>query len=189
MEATVLAREFQRQFRTRYNQYPYSMKNVQEGKWWKFFADFCKKSELKDGKEPDFIEKLFSLWEEDAKIYPYALSQEIAKLAEESILERVDAQEVTEADYIAMTFRKAALWAKQNRVYNNKIGKFLTDPTCILRATRGEYYKPLFMFCSDFLRQYGELTENDVLKKNSIRAFHPDIYEALKTALNEKFVD
>ena len=167
MEATVLAREFQRKYKTKYNYYPYSMKNVQDSKWWEHFTKFCYKSKLEDGKECEFIDKLFSLWESDEKILPYVLSQKIAEDAEANLVGKIETKEISESDYIKITLKKASVWAKQNRIYNNKLGSFLSDPTCITRALRGEYYKPLFMFCSDFLSRYGELTEEDILKKNS----------------------
>ena len=165
------------------------MKTVQEGKWWKHFTDFCDGSGIENGKEQEFIEKLFSSWESDEKLLPYVLSQKIAKDIEFGIVNKVETTKISEKDYINITLKKAALWAKQNQVYNNKLGRFLNDPTCIMRALRGEYYKPLFLFCSSFISRYGELSEEDVLKKNSIRAFHPEIYEALKTAINVNFVD
>ena len=191
MEAVTLAQQFQRQFKTKYNYYPYSMKTVQESKWWNHFVDFCNKSKLEDGKEESFIEKLFSKWESEEKLFPYVLSQKLAEDVESSFfaLNSEDTKSLTENDYINLTLRKASAWAKQNRIYNNKLGRFLTDSACIARALRGEFYKPLFLFCSDFLNQYGEPSEEDVLKKNSIRAFHPELYEILKTSLNVKFVD
>lgn len=165
------------------------MKTVQESKWWNHFSFFCGKSKLSSGKEKEFVELLFSLWEEKEKLYPYVLSQKLAEDVESRLLENIEAESFSEMDYINLTLKKASIWAKQNRIYNNKLGCFLSDQACILRAMRGEYYKPLFMFCSDFLNKYGDLTEDDILKKNSIRAFHPEIYEALKIALNAKFID
>ena len=189
MEATVLAQEFQRRFKTKYNYYPYSMKTVKDGKWWEHFTSFCYKSELEDGREHEFVDKLFSSWESEEKLFPFVLSQKLAQDVELSLTNKVETQEISETDYINLTLKKVSIWAKQNRVYNNKLGAFLSDSTCIARALRGEFYKPLFMFCSDFLNRYGEPTEEDILKKNSIRAFHPELYETLKVALNVKFRD
>lgn len=165
------------------------MKTVQDGKWWEHFVKFCDNSELENGMEEQFIDKLFSLWEEDGKILPYVLSQKIAGDAESSLLGKVDTKELSETDYINQTLRKAAIWARQNKIYNNVLGKFLSDPISITKALRGEYYKPLFMFCSDFIDRYGQLNEEEELKKNSIRAFHPKLYNSIKLALNAKFKD
>lgn len=165
------------------------MKTVQDGKWWEHFTKFCSESNIEDGREQEFIDRLFSLWESDNKLLPYVLSQKIAKDVELAILNKIDTQEISETDYIALTLKKAAAWAKQNKIYNNKLGRFLSDSVCITKALRGEYYKPLFMFCSDFLSRYGSLSEDDLLKKSSIRAFHPELYESLKAALNVKFRD
>lgn len=167
------------------------MKTVQEGKWWKFFTDFCAESKLSNGDEDRFTEQLFESWEEDTKLYPYVLSQEISKVIENRIIEVKNHEEriLADDDYIKITLRKAISWAKENHVINNKIGAFLISNTCILKALRGEYYKPLFMFSKPFLERYGELSEEDVLKKNSIRAFHPDIYNLIRQALNINFVD
>ena len=165
------------------------MKSVKDGKWWKHFLNFCYNSKLEDGREKDFIEELFCAWDSDDKIYPYVLSQKIAKDAELSVAGKRKTQEISETDYIKLTLKKAAAWARQNKICDNKLGRFLSDSVCITRALRGEYYKPLFMFCSDFLSRYGNLSEDDLLKKSSIRAFHPELYESLKTALNTKFRD
>ena len=167
------------------------MKTVKDSKWWEHFTNFCYKSNLEDGKEKEFIEKLFSAWEEEEKIYPYVLSQKLAEDVESSMFEKTidETESLTEDDYIRITLKKASVWAKQNNIYNNKLGRFLTDQTCILKALRGEYYKPIFMFCSLFLDKYGSLSEDDILKKNSIRAFHRELYDILKTSLNTNFVD
>ena len=167
------------------------MKTVQEGKWWNHFANFCSKSKLANGTEEKFISKLFESWEEEGKLFPYVLSTELAKTVEQSLIESDGHIEkvLTENDYIKITLRKAVLWAKDNHIYNNKLGVFLTNPVCILKALRGEYYKPLFMFSAPFVQRYGELSEEDVLKKNSIRAFHPEIYNILKQALGTQFVE
>ena len=167
------------------------MKTVKDGKWWEHFTKFCYKSNLEDGKEKDFIERLFSAWEEEDKLFPYVLSQKLAEDVEASMSEQTteETKELTENDYINLTLRKASAWSRQNNIFNNKLGRFLTDPTCITKALRGEFYKPLFMFCSLFLDRYGELSEEDVLKKNSIRAFHKELYDMLKSSLNVNFVD
>lgn len=188
MEATILAQEFQRRYKNQYNQYPFSMKTVKEGKWWPHFQSFCDNSTLENGKEAEFIQRLFDSWEENNKLYPYVLSQEQAKMIERRMKENVETESLSENDYINLTLRKANTWAIKNRIYNNKLGNFLNNPTCQLLALRGEYYKPLFFFCRSFLNKY-KLSEDDVLKKNSIRAFHKDLYEALKRALTENFVD
>lgn len=191
MEATVLAQEFQRQFKTKYNYYPYSMKTVKTSKWWNHFTGFCYKSRLDDGSEKKFIEKLFAKWDNESKIYPYVLSQKIADDVESSMLGQTieDTESLSEDDYINLTLKKATIWAKRNNIEENKLGRFLTDQACIMRALRGEFYKPLFMFSSSFLNQYGQLSEEEILKKNSIRAFHPELYDALKASLNVSFVD
>ena len=128
---------------------------------------------------------------QEVKLFPYVFSQEISKKVEARILEKSkqEVKALTEDDYINMTLSKAALWAKRNNVLNNKLRRFLLDNTCILKALRGEYYKPIFLFCSDFYDRCNDITEEDLLKKNSIRAFHPQLYEALKEVLREKFVD
>lgn len=167
------------------------MKNVQEGKWWEHFKNFAKSSKLSDEQVNEFLNNLFDSWEGEEKLFPYVFSQEISKKVEARILEK-SKQEVkvlTEDDYINMTLSKAALWAKRNNILNNKLRRFLLDNTCILKALRGEYYKPIFLFCSDFYDRCNDITEEDLLKKNSIRAFHPQLYEALKEVLREKFVD
>ena len=167
------------------------MKTVQDGKWWKFFINFCTESKLADGSEEEFIKQLFESWDEKGKLYPYVLSQEIAGMIEKRMLSAQEHEEkiLTDDDYIKITLRKAMVWAKENHITNNKIGAFLISPVCIMRALRGDYYKPLFMFSEPFLKKYGDLSEEDVLKKSSIRAFHPEIYNILKQALNINFVD
>ena len=189
MEATVLAREFQRQFKTKYNYYPYSMKNVQESKWWNHFTEFCSTSKLGDDEEK-FVKQLFESWDSNDKLFPYVLSQKYAKDIESNMLENsgVETKKLSDSDYIRITLMKAAHWATKNHVQNNKIGNFLKDPACQALALRGEYYKPLFFFSKSFLEKYS-LTEEDELKKNSIRAFHPLLYISLKSSLAEDFVD
>lgn len=167
------------------------MKTVKDGKWWEYFTNFCYKSNLEDGQESEFVKRLFDAWDGDEKIYPYVLSQKLAQDVEKSFSEKQvnETESLSENDYINLTLKKATIWAKQNNIYNNKLGKFLNDPVCILRALRGEFYKPLFMFNSNFLNQYGELTEEDILKKNSIRAFHTDLYDILRISLGNDFMD
>lgn len=191
METIKLAQEFQRKFKAKYNYYPYSMKNVQEGKWWEHFKNFAKSSKLSDEQVNEFLNNLFDSWEGEEKLFPYVFSQEVSKKVEARILEKSkqEVKALTEDNYINMTLSKAALWAKRNNILNNKLRRFLLDNTCILKALRGEYYKPIFLFCSDFCDRCNDITEEDLLKKNSIRAFHPQLYEALKEVLREKFVD
>ena len=100
----------------------------------------------------------------------------------------VETKKLGENDYIKATLIKMAEWAKRNHVSENKLGKFITDPGCQMLALRGNFYKPLFFFSKSFLDRYN-LTENDVLKKNSIRAFHPTVYDALKISLGDDFID
>ena len=164
------------------------MKTVQEGKWWAHFQDFCNSSTLENGKEAEFIQQLFDSWEEEGKLYPHVLSQEYTKMIERRMKETTETESLSEDDYIKLTLKKVNTWAVKNRVYNNKLGRFLNDPTCQALALRGEYYKPIFFFCKGFLSKH-KLSEDDVLKKNSIRAFHQDLYEALKISLAENFVD
>lgn len=189
MQAIRLAQEFQRQFKIKYNYYPYTMKTVQDSKWWNHFVGFSANSVL-DGKEEEFIKQLFNLWEGPQKLYPYVLSQEYARKIELRMKESssVETKKLGENDYIKATFIKMADWAKRNHVSENKLGKFITDPACQMLALRGNFYKPLFFFSKSFLDKYN-LTENDVLKKNSIRAFHPTIYDALKISLGDDFID
>ena len=167
------------------------MKTVKDGKWWEHFTKFCYKSNLEDGKEKEFAEKLFAAWENDEKLFPYVLSQKLADDVESSMFDQTadEAETLSEDDYIKLTLKKVAIWAKQNKIYNNKLGSFLNNPVCITKALRGEFYKPLFMFSSSFLNQYGQLSEEEILKKKSIKAFHPELYDALKTSLNVNFVD
>ena len=167
------------------------MKTVKDGKWWEYFTNFCYKSNLEDGQESEFIKRLFDAWNDEGKIYPYVLAQKLAQDVEKSFSEKQieETESLSESDYINLTLKKATAWAKQNNIYNNRLGRFLSDPACILRALRGEFYKPLFLFCSDFAEKNGELTEEDVLKKSSIRAFHPELYEMLKYSLGTKFID
>ena len=165
------------------------MKSVRDSKWWKHFVNFCYKSRLEDGLEKQFIEKLFFTWDGNGKIYPYVLSQKIAQDVESSLDGKIETEEISETEYIKLTLKKVFTWARQNNICDNKLGNFLINPACILRALRGEYYKPLFMFSVPFIERYGELTEDDVLKKNSIRAFHPEVYDMLKQALGAQFID
>ena len=164
---------------------------MKESKWWPHFTAFCSKTKLEDEQICDFIDNLFDTWEEDEKLYPFVLLQEHGSMAEKRVLGKsdIETEELSENDYINLTLKKVSAWAKQNSIFNNKLGRFLTDRTCIIRALRGEYYKPIFLFCSDFLNSYGPLNEEDILKKNSIRAFHQNLYGTLKIALKEKFVD
>ena len=164
------------------------MKTVQEGKWWAHFRNFCNGSTLENGKEIEFVQRLFDSWEEESKLYPHVLSQEYAKMIERRMKENIETEKLSEGDYIKLTLRKANTWAVRNKICDNKLGSFLKNSTCQLLALRGEYYKPIFFFCRSFLDRY-ELSEDDILKKNSIRAFHQDLYEALKNSLAEDFVD
>lgn len=170
------------------------MKTVQEGKWWNYFVNFCDNTRLASGIEEKFISQLFESWEEEGKLLPYVLGTEYAKLIEGRILESEEHKEnaekpLTEYDYIKLTLRKAIMWGKENQIYVNKIGAFLTSPYCVFKALRGEYYKPLFMFSAPFIEKYGELSEEDILKKNSIRAFHPEIYDLIRHSLDDQFVE
>lgn len=169
------------------------MKNVQESKWWKHFTEFAGKSKLSDRDVIDLIERLFFNWkEEDGKLYPFVFSQKIAVDVENDIIASKESKTsaLSETDYIKLTLSKASDWAKQNNILNNKFGKFLLDPNCMFRASRGEYYKPLFLFCTDFFNRYSSrCTEDDLLKKKSIRAFHPEIYDMIKKSLMDKFID
>ena len=165
------------------------MKKVQESKWWRYFTDFCNSSSV-DNCEYKFVVRLFSLWEEKEKLYPYVLSQAYAKKIEQDIKEKDEfkTESLSDSDYIKLTLEKAKVWAKRNKITENKLGKFLTDSSCQLLALRGEYYKPLFFFSKSFLNRY-ELTEDDILKKNSIRAFQTKLYDLLKDSLGEDFID
>ena len=188
----MLAQEFQRRFKSQYNYFPYTIKKVRDGKWWVHFKNFAYGSKLPNGFEKVFIDKLFdSLADKDDKIYPFVLSQKIAKDVEKSFgdVQIEETESLTENDYIISTLKKASLWAKQNGICDNKLGSFLSNPTCMLKASRGEFYKPLFLFCSDFVNKYGGPSKEEQLKKNSIRAFHVDVYDALRQSLMNKFVD
>ena len=168
------------------------MKTIQDSKWWSHFRKFCAKSKLADGAEENFIIELFNSWDDKSdKIFPYVLSTGFAGDVEEALLDSGNyaKKTLTEEEYIKITLRKAVMWARDNHITNNKIGAFLVSPLCITKALRGEYYKPLFMFSVPFIERYGELTEDDVLKKNSIRAFHPEVYDMLKQALGAQFID
>ena len=189
MQAVKLAQEFQRQFKAKYNYYPYTMKTVQESKWWKHFVNFSGNSVL-DDKEEEFVKQLFDLWEGPQKLYPHVLSQEYAKKIEQRMKERskFDTKKLNESDYIKLTLIKVNDWAKKNHVIENKLGNFLNNPACQMIALRGGLYKPLFLFCRSFLGRYTP-SEEEVLKKNSIRAFHPALYDSLKISLGNDFID
>lgn len=168
------------------------MKKVQDSKWWVHFKNFAYKSKLPDGSEREFIEKLFdALSDKEEKIFPFVLSQEIANKIEKSFndVQIKETISLTETEYLSTTLKKAVNWANSNGVYNNKLGAFLTNPICMLRASRGDFYKPLFLFCSDYVSKYGIGSEEENLKKSSIRAFHPKLYESIKQSLMDKFID
>ena len=189
MRAVKLAQEFQTKFKEKYNYCPYTMKTVQEGKWWNHFVKFSANSVL-DDKEEEFIKLLFDLWEGPQKLYPYVLSQEYAKKIEQRMNEKskFDTKKLNENDYIKLTLVKVNDWAKKNHITENKLGSFLINPTCQMIALRGNLYKPLFLFSKSFLDRYTP-TEEEVLKKNSIRAFHPALYDSLKISKGNDFID
>lgn len=191
MQAIRLAEQFRLEFKRKYMYPPYSMKDVTSSKWWHFFINFCNKSKIQDGYEESFIKMIFGCWDKSTKMYPYVLSTDYAKDKEVEFIGMKDSilTGMTENEFIKETLNKISLWSRQNKITENKIGKFLTDKVCIYRALRGEFYKPLFLFSAPFLERYGNMCEDDLLKKSSIRTFHKGIYEALRQSLGDDFAD
>ena len=178
---------FQQKFRNRYKRYPYSLKTVRESKWYPHFEKFALTTRLEDGDIDAFLDRLFS---DDSVIWPFVLSQDRARQLEKNILDEKAhyKQGLSEKDYIKETLKGCKAWCKSKGITENQLGEFMKDPAVQSLADRGRYYMPMFLFSRVFLSKH-ELTEDDILKKNSLRAFNSSVYEALKVALKDDFID
>lgn len=179
---------FQSKFKNRYKRYPYSLSTVRDSKWYKHFENFALTTKLEYGDEEKFLDRLF--FNSEDVVWPFVLSQDRAKQIEKNILDEKTYfnSSLSEKDYIKETLKKCKTWCKSKGIKENQLYSFITDDANQLLAKRGRYYLPLFCFSKKFLENY-VLSDEDRLKKNSIRAFYTELYEALKVSLKDDFID
>lgn len=180
---------FQHKFRNKYKKYPYSLNNVRESKWYPHFSNFALTTRLESGDEEKFLDRLFD--SQDEIVWPFVLSQKKAKQIEKNILDEkayFREEKLSEEDYIRETLKNCKVWCKDRKIEKDQLKSFILDPTNQLMAERGRFYMPIFLFSKSFLNKH-ELTEGDILKKSSIRAFHVKVYEILRASLKDDFID
>ena len=180
---------FQRKFRNKYKKYPYSLNNVKESKWYSHFSNFALTTRLESGDEEKFLDRLFDT--QDEVVWPFVLSQKKAKQIEKNILDEktyFKEEKLSEEDYIRETLKNCKVWCKDRKIEKEQLRSFILDPANQLMAERGRFYLPIFLFSRSFLNRH-ELTEGDILKKSSIRAFHVKVYETLRASLKDDFID
>jgi hypothetical protein len=187
----ILAFEFSQEFKKRYQKYCFSMKSVENTRWWVSFKTIAERSSLPDGYEQKFVSEVFNLVtnnNESAVVYPTMLISK-SGIEAENYLKSQESQYVkpkmSDVDYIVETFKKAKLWCKKNSITENCLKAFFTDRGIMEMASRGFYYLPLFLFSRPYIMLYGD----DKLQKSAIRAFHPEVYEKLKSSLGDDFLD
>ncbi len=158
-EAIRLAEIYLRNFTGKFRYRLFSMKNVEQSKWWSSFiktASFF--SDTEDWDPHGYVSFIFDLYE---KPFPFVFVNQKNWIAFVEHKKSRTKDDMAMVKSLLATYNEIKDWTKKNKYDKIAVYDFFSDPKNMVFLRRGKFSPYFLSISKSFMRKYSELGEKE----------------------------